>query len=140
MRAETSFIFLDCSDLWKDFVSKKGPITMTLNDNFNDFYGPNDLSTLLQNTVIGRTYTMVLRVTSTCPTDVEIGLSGHGGWFTTNVPAYAKDAIITVTDVWKGNEITSSRLENRMTCGSSSITIGQIQLVKGPEDCLNGNG
>ena len=129
---------LDCSDLWKGFVSKKGPIAIALNDNFSDFYEPSDLYKLLQNTVIGRTYTMVLRVTSSCPTDIEIGLSGQGGWFTTVVPAYARNTVITVTDVWQG--ITNTALENRMTCGSNSIIIDEIQLVKGSENCLDGNG
>ena len=128
----------DLSDLWKEFVAKTGPVTLKLNMNYKTFYGNNDLSTLLQNTDIGQVYTMKLRVTSTCPNDVEIGFAGEGGWFKTVVPANSNDALIVVTDSWKG--VANTRFQNRAKCGSKSITIHKIQLFNGPEVASEVNG
>ena len=78
---------------------------------------------------------MILTISSTCPEDIEIGFSGDGGWFKTYVPANSTNDLITITDIWKGAEDT--RLESRKTCGSNSLTINKVQLVKGTENCLN---
>ena len=110
-----------------------------MNNRYEDFYDKNDLSRLVENTEIGQTYTMELRVTSTCPNDVEIGFAGQGGWFTTTVNANLRDSKITVTDTWRGSHfghVGHIRLENRMACGSSTITIHQIKLVKGSGNCF----
>ena len=129
------FWILECTDLWTYFVHKKRPIDVVLTEEYEDIYTNNDLSVLLKNTVVGEMYTMVLQVSSTCPEDVEIGFSGDGGWFKTYVPANSSNHLITITDIWKGAEDT--RLESRQTCGLNNLTIHQVQLVKGTENCLN---
>ena len=87
---------------------------------------------------MGQKYTLVLKVSSTCSNDIEVGFAGLGGWFKTNVPANSKEAMITITDTWKN--VPNTAFENRMTCRGKSITIHQIQLVKGSKNCLNDIG
>ena len=87
---------------------------------------------------MGQKYTLVLKVSSTCSNDIEVGFGGLGGWFKKNIPANSKDAVITITDTWKN--VPNTAFENRMTCWGKSITIHQIQLVKGSKNCLNDNG
>ena len=111
---------------------------MSLNKDFAKFYEKDDLQTLFENVVVGQKYTMVLEVSSTCPKDVEIGFSGEGGWFKTNVPANSKDVHIIETDVWKSN--SNTRFESRLKCKGSTMTIQKIQLIKGTENCLNDMG
>ena len=81
----------------------------------------------------GTEYTMVLTVSSTCPMNIEIGFSGKGGWFKTNIPANSNNVQITVTDTWE--DVPNASLDNRITCGNIEtyfrITIHQIQLFKG---------
>ena len=77
---------------------------------------------------------MILQVSSTCYNDVEVGFAGLGGWFKVDVPANSKSSQITVTDTWKN--VPDTAFENRKTCGGKTITIHQIQLVKGSENCF----
>ena len=109
-----------------------------MNKEFSKFYEKEDLQTLFENAVVGQKYTMVLKVSSTCPKDVEIGFSGEGGWFKTNVPANSNGVDIIVTDVWKGN--LNTRFESRIKCKGSTMTIQKIQLIKGTDNCLNHKG
>ena len=96
------------------------------------FYNSIELKNLLEFTKEGEKYTMVFNISSTCEKDIEIGLSGDGGWFKTNIPANSNNALINVTDRWKTEptiNYNDPRLENRAKCGDSSeITIYQIQL------------
>lgn len=101
---------------------------------FQQLFGSSALSTLITKTIEEETYTMMLNVTSTCPYDVEIGFTGHGGWLKSYAPANAKELLITVTGEWKVTH--HIRLESRTVCTGSSLTIHHIQLVKGPENCL----
>lgn len=118
-------------------VSKKAPVYVALYSNFRDFYVNNDLSELIKGLEpeVGEKFTMILEVSSTCTHDVEIGFSGQGGWFKKNVPANSKNAKLIITDTWR--HVPDTRFENRNTCGSKSVTIHQIQLVKGSENCFN---
>ena len=80
---------------------------------------------------------MVLQVTSTCPNKVEIGFSGHDGWFKSYAPDNAKASTITVTSEWKeANEPNDPRLEIRTKCSGESLTIHHIQLVRASENCF----
>ena len=90
-----------------------------------------------ERTVEGETYTMKLNVTSTCENSVEIGFTRDNGcWFCSNVTPNAVDSIITVTDKWE--LMLRLRLESRTKCAGKSLTIHQIQLAEGPEDCFSG--
>ena len=126
-----------CTDLWAEYVSKTAPVTKSLSSNYGDLFTFNDLSKLYDNLKAGEEYTMVIKVSSTCTSDVEIGLSGFGGWFKTDVPANAKNLIITVTDTWKEVGNYKAAFENRNACSGKTITIHQINLVKESEDCLD---
>ena len=133
-----NLFLLGCHDLWGSSVPKKVPATLTLNSNYADFFTTNDLSKLIRSNQVGQKYTLVLKVSSTCSNDIEVGFAGLGGWFKTNVPANSKLAMITITDTWKN--VPNTAFENRMTCRGKSITIHQIQLVKGSNNCLIDNG
>ena len=76
----------------------------------------------------------MLQVSSTCSSDVEVGFAGLGGWFKVDIPANSKSSQITVTDTWKS--VPNTAFENRKTCGDKKITIHDIQLVKGSENCF----
>ena len=76
----------------------------------------------------------MLQVSSTCSSEVEVGFAGLGGWFKVDVPANSKSSQVTVTDTWKS--VPNTAFENRNTCGDKKITIHQIQLVKGSENCF----
>lgn len=104
-----------------------------MTEQYEDIYTNNDLTKLLKNTMAGKEYTMVLKVSSTCPEDLEIGFSGDGGWFKVNIPANSTNEEITVTDVWK--DVENTRLESRQTCGSNNLEIKQIQLHN-TKNCL----
>ena len=134
----TSYFCLGCHDLWRSSVSKDVPVTLSLNTNYADFFSSNDLSELLKSNQIGQKYTLILKVSSTCSSDIKVGFSGVGGWFKKNVPANSNSAMITITDTWK--DVPKTAFENRMTCTGKSITIHQIQLVKGSENCLTDGG
>ena len=132
------FLTLDCTDLWRKFVLNKRPVKIALTKKFQAFYTNDDLSALLKYAITGEIYTMVLRVSSTCPNDVTIGFSGRNGSFKVEVPANSKNERIAVTDTWDG--IKSTRLENRMTCGLNNVTIHHVRLIKATEDCLDNDG
>jgi len=103
---------------------------------YGRLFGSRDLRRLLEFTEEGEVYTMVYNVSLNCPNDIEIGLSGDGGWFKTDIPANSDKREIAVTDTWKS--VINPRLETRMSCGASrAITIYQIKLFKGPLPCLN---
>ena len=79
---------------------------------------------------------MILNVSSTCPNAVEIGFSEFGGFLKLNVPANASNKILKITGKWKVTAaMGGTALENRGTCGESSITIHEIQLFKGSAGC-----
>ena len=132
------YFLLACIDLWGKYVSKKGPITVSLDKQFQELFSLNDLSKLITNTIVGETYTMVLEVTSTCQNEVEIGFSGHGGWLKAYAPANAKATTITATSEWKEADlkVQGHRFESRTVCRGKSLTIHHIQLVKGSENCF----
>ena len=89
-----------------------------------------DISTLIEKAVVGRTYTMVLKVTSTCEKPIEIGFNGR--WFVSYAPPNAKGSTITVTDKWQGpSKWHNLRLESRTACAGKSLTIHNIQFVEG---------
>ena len=117
---------------------KKKPIKMTLTKKLQAFYSTSELSALLKNMIAGEIYKMVLRVSSTCPNDVTIGFSGRNGYFNVEVPAISKYERIVVIDRWE--EINSTSLENRMTCGLNNITIHNVRLIKVTEDCRDNEG
>ena len=112
------------------------PITNKLDEDYTTFYEDKDFSTLRERAVEGETYTMNLKVTSTCENPVEIGFSrGSDCWFCSNATPNAVDSIITVTDKWE--LMLRLRLESRTKCAGKSLTIHQIQLVEGPENCFS---
>ena len=88
-----------------------------------------DISTLIEKAVVGRTYTMVLEVTSTCGKSIEIGF--NGGWFLSYAPPNAKRSTITVTDKWQDPSGMNLRLQSRTACAGKSLTIHNIQFVEG---------
>ena len=130
---------IGCVDLWGTYVTKPFPFTSYLNKNYEDIYGASEISMLQSFIKPGTEYTMVLTVSSTCPMNIEIGFSGKGGWFKTNIPANSNNVQITVTDTWE--DVPNTRFENRMTCGTIDtyfrIIIHKIQLFKG--SWINGN-
>ena len=134
-------IYLGCLDYWGSYVFKDFPITRTLQYPYGKIYEKKDLWSLLQNTEAGELYTMVINISSNCTKDIEIGFSGDGGWFKTNIPANSDNKQVTVTDKWKPKEKLQNddpRLESRMICGASyQFTIHQIKLFKGPVNCFS---
>ena len=95
---------------------------------------------LLQFIELGDEYTMVYEVSSNCQEDIEIGFPGKGQYwiFKASIPANANMEQLTVTDTWK--PVSKLRLENKMYCRAAEITIHNIQLFKGPVNCLIEDG
>ena len=122
--------------MWGKHVTKKMPITLTLDALWLDFFVLSDISTLLTKTVVDEMYTMVLQVTSTCDKTIEIGFPGQ--WFLSYAPANAKASIITVTDKWRDPSGMNLRLESRELCEGKTLTIHYVQLFPGTENCLEG--
>ena len=128
---------IGCLDLWETYATKTFPFKINLNQNFNDIIRTNELSRLQSIMKPGNEYTMVLNISSPCPNDIEIGFSGKGGWFKTDVPANSNNVLLTVTDTWEDERNT--RFENRQICSRSrlySFTIHQIQLFEGSRNCI----
>ena len=143
--------FIDCINLWDAHVTKKGPITISLEKRHGKnlrptIYETKDLSTLLGSTKVGLNYTMVLRVSSTCDKDVVVGFTGHGmGWFKSTIPRYSKNVTITTTKTWRQNSYISMKtmkfmILQALTCQHGTITIHEILFMKVSENCLNDNG
>ena len=122
--------------MWKAFVTKLKPVTVSLNAQFQELFTSNDLSTLKTKGVAGETYQMILEITTTCPSKVEIGFSDHGEWLRSYSPGNAEKAIIKVTGEWK--ETSSLKLETRTVCSGKFLTVHRVQFVKGTENCLKG--
>ena len=134
---------LGCTDLWGMYVPRKTPFKIHLSKKFNGGYSDQDLSILKKKVTIGETYTMELKVSSTCDKEIVIGFTSDAGFFS-KAPADAKDTIITVTDKWKGSGSYELRLENRRDCGNTELIIHRITLVKGSncpcfKTCPDGN-
>ena len=126
--------FSGCNDLWDEHVTTKGDKKVTLNWNYQDFFTNNDLGALLRQVELGREYTMLLNVSSTCSKSVEIGFAGKGGFLKVNVPGDVSNKLLKTTGEWKVTPaIGTTALENRATCGYtwSYITIHKIMLFKG---------
>ena len=114
------------------------PITNKLDDDDTKLYEVEDLSTLRKRAVEGEVYTMNLKVTSTCEKPVEIGFPrGSDCWFCSIAAPNAVDSIITVTDKWDLTLVPELWLESSTKCAGKSLTIHQIQLVEGPENCFS---
>ena len=109
-----------------------------MNRNYGQIIPTKDLLILLEFIEVGEEYTMVYNVSSNCKSDIVIGFSGEGGWFKTSIPANSNMEQLTVTDTWK--PVSNLRLENRLSCGATEITIHNIQLFKGPVNCLIEDG
>ena len=92
---------------------------------------------------------MVIRVSTTCTTDdVEIGFFGNTNnvvvprwsWNDFEIPRNSKHITLTKAEAWDPklenylNEMVKFSYKGR--CSSGNITIHDIQLVKGPENCL----
>ena len=134
---------LGCTDLWGMFVPRKTPFKINLSAKFNLGYSDKDLSILKKKVIVGETYTMELKVSSTCDKEILMGFTS-GAKFYSKAPGDAKDTIITVTDKWKGSGSNELRLENRADCGNTELTIHRITLVKGSncpcfKTCSDGN-
>ena len=123
-------------DVWREFVEKQGNIDVTLDDQFLKIYAENDLKILNDEAKVGDPYHMILQVSSTCPTKVEIGFSGHDGWMKSYAPGNSEYAIISATDEWKDEN--NLRLESRTACNGKSLTIHRVQMVHGRKSCLQG--
>ena len=123
-------------DVWREFVEKQGNIEKTLDGQYLELYGQDDLKTLKDDAKVGDTYHMILQVSSTCPTKVEIGFSDHGGWMKSHAPGNSEYAIISATDEWK--KVDDLRLESRTACSGKSLTIHRVQMVHGRKSCLQG--
>ena len=95
-----------------------------------------DISTLIEKAVVGRTYTMVLEVSSTCGKSIEIGFPGQ--WFLSYAPPNAEGSTIAVTDKWRDASGMNLRLESRTACAGKSLTIHGIQFVEGSKNCFDG--
>ena len=136
-------MLLGCTDLWGMYVPRKTPFRIDLSAKWNLGYSDKDLTILKKKVTIGETYTMELKVSSTCDKEILIGFTSDAGFFS-KAPGKAKDTIITVTDKWKGSGSNELRLENRADCGNTELTIHRITLVKGSncpcfKTCSDGN-
>ena len=119
------------------YGAKTFPFKINLNRNYNDIIRTHELSGLQSIMKPGNEYTMVLNISSTCLNGIEIGFAGKGGWFKTDVPAKANNALLTVTDTWE--DVRNTRFENRQICNRFrlySFTIHQIQLFEGSRNCI----
>ena len=98
------------------------------------FFGYDDMLPLFEKLVVGETYTMVLQVTSTCDNKaIKIGFPGPR--FLSAAPPNAKGSIITVTEKWR-EPSTNFRLMTRTDCRGKSLTLHNVQFVKGPKNCF----
>ena len=85
---------------------------------------------------------MVLNVTSDCEKPIEIGFASGNitdlvDSFLLYAPANTKGSKITARDEWKRWNQRNLTLESRTSCPGKSLTIHDIQFVKGPENCFS---
>ena len=85
---------------------------------------------------------MVLNVTSNCEKPIEIGFASRDfpelGSFLSYAPANTTGSMITARDEWQDASQPNFRLESRTSCAGKSLTIHDIQFVKGRENCFSG--
>jgi len=126
---------LDCpEDLWSKYVTKGSKTLEVMEGNggtngdgkWKTFYSPQDLAALEEKIQVGKPYTVVYKVTSTCfRGNIVIGFEGSGGFLNgeivpkcnyDNWDTCTKPQLVMGRGNWLGNGNSPTRLLNRSTC------------------------